>query len=373
MNSDIWANATPEAYNYAVWIGAAGWLASHFWNNWLHTGDDDYLQQYAYPFFKEVARFYEDYLVIDETGTAQIMPSQCPENKYVGCGYFPVGMCISSAMDVQIAYDALTFAFSSARHLQLDLEDAACWENLRNRLPQFRIGKDGRLLEWDTDDKLEIEEGHRHVSHLYGVYPSNLFTPEKRQPQFEAAYKSLEYRLSHSGGYTGWSSAWSACLFARFLRGDKVQENLHHLIVNQSCSSFLDLHPDFHPESRKMSKTPSDQPALFNESPEHLPMIFQIDGNMGATAAVLESLIQCRDGVVYLLPALGKELSHGKVCGVRVEVGHTFDFTFDEGTVTSCKVTLGHQGKIQIAGFAQDGGILTLEAEPNTKHILCGR
>lgn len=327
--------------------------------------------EYAYPFFKEVARFYEDYIVLDEDGVAQIMPSQSPENKYVGCGYFPVGMCISSAMDVQIAYDALTFAFKAARHLNVDKEDADHWEQLRDRLPDFRIGKDGRLLEWDTDDKQEIEKGHRHVSHLYGVYPTNLFTPEHRKPQFEAAYKSLEYRLAHSGGYTGWSSAWSACLYARFLRGDKVEENLHHLIVNQSFSTLLDLHPDFHPESRQMSKKPSDEPALFNKSPDRPPMIFQIDGNMGATSAVLESLVQYRDGIIYLLPALSKELSHGSVSGIRVEGGHVLDFSFKDGKITSCCITIGYEDKAKIAGFGKDGGVLTVEAEPNSKEVVC--
>lgn len=372
LSSDIWANATPESYNYAVWIGAAGWLAAHFWNNWLHTGDEAYLRDYAYPFFKEVARFYEDYIVIDETGTAQLMPSQSPENKYAGCGYFPVGMCISSAMDVQIAYDALTFASQAARHLQIDEEDAACWESLRDRLPPFRIGKDGRLLEWDTDDKQETEEGHRHVSHLYGVYPSNLFTPEKRVPQFKAAYQSLDYRLKHSGGHTGWSSAWSACLFARFLQGDKVMENLKRLIVQQSSSTLLDFHPDHSPASRKSSKKPSDTPSQFLAPVENPGMIFQIDGNMGATAAVIEALIQYRDGVVHLLPAVSGELSCGKVAGIRVQGGHIFAFRFKDGVVTDCTVTLGFAGEVRIAGFGPDGGVLTLHGEPGAKFTVCG-
>ena len=124
------------------------------------------------------------------------------------CGYFPVSMCISSAMDVQIAYETLTFAAEAAGELGVDAEQAAHWTYLRDHLPPFRIGRDGRLLEWDSDDKEEIEKGHRHLLHLYGVYPGSLFTKDKRREQFDAARKSLEYRLAHSGGYTG----WAACL-----------------------------------------------------------------------------------------------------------------------------------------------------------------
>lgn len=371
LNSDIWANVTAEAYNYAVWIAGAGWLAAHFWRSWQHTEDVDYLKEYAYPFFKEVAQFYEDYIVLDETGTAQLMPSQSPENKYEGCGYFPVSMCISSAMDVQIAYEALTFASEAARLLHVDEEDAVRWRNLRDHLPEFRIGKDGRLLEWDTDDKIEVEKGHRHVSHLYGVYPASLFTPEKRQPQFKAARRSLEYRLAHSGGYTGWSSAWSACLYARFLDGEKVLENLRHLMTKQSSSTLLDLHPDFYPASRDMVKKPKDEPLLFTAPAKDPPMIFQIDGNLGASAAVLEALVQCRDGVIFLLPAVPREWRHGKVAGVRVPGGHWLEFTFDEGVVTECSLILGPSGRALLAGFGEDGGVLEISGMPGARHGVC--
>lgn len=363
LSSDIWGNVTAESYNYAVWIAGAGWLAAHFWRSWEHTGDEQYLREYAYPFLREVALFYEDYIVIDEDGTAQLMPSQSPENKYEGCGYFPVSMCISSAMDVQIAYETLTYAVEAAEHLGLDAEEAARWKELRDRLPDFRIGKDGRLLEWDTDDKVEVEKGHRHVSHLYGVYPGNLFSPEKRKPQFEAAQKSLEYRLAHSGGYTGWSSAWSACLYARFENGEKVLQNLRHLITKQSSGTFLDLHPDFYPASRNMVKKPNDEPLLFTEPEKDPPMIFQIDGNMGATAAVLESLVQCRDGVIHLLPAVPREWKHGKIAGVRVPGGHRLEFAFDEGVVMECAVTLGASGVAVLAGFGENGADLRLSGK----------
>ncbi|MEG2020897.1 MAG: glycoside hydrolase N-terminal domain-containing protein [Oscillospiraceae bacterium] len=348
LNSDIWANVTSEAYNYAVWIASAGWLATHFYNNWLHTGDTTYLREYAYPFIKEAAQFYEDYIELDENGVAQLMPSQSPENKFQGCGYFPVSMCISSAMDVQIAYDTFTMACECAHTLCQDADEALLWQQLRDKLPQFKIGKDGRLLEWDSDDKIEIEKGHRHVSHLYGVYPSELFTPERRKEQFIAARKSLDYRLAHSGGHTGWSSAWSACLFARFLDCNKALASLTHLIANQSSQTLLDLHPDYYPKKADKEEKNLDQPLLFTQPDSNPPMIFQIDGNFGACAALLEMLIQKRNDIIYLLPAVSENLGSGTLCGVRVRGGHKISFSFENGKVTALECEMGFENKLQI-------------------------
>lgn len=344
LNSDLWCNATAESYNYSVWIGAAGWLAAHFWRSFEHTGDTAYLREYAYPFFKEVAQFYEDYIVTDENGTAQLMPSQSPENRYEGGGYFPVSMCISSAMDVQIAYDALDMAAKAAAILEADAEDAARWCKLRDSLPPFRIGKDGRLLEWDSDDKKEIEEGHRHVSHLYGVYPAALFTPERRTQQFAAARKSLDYRLAHSGGHTGWSSAWSACLFARFLDAEAFAGCMRHLIANQSSASLLDLHPDYYPAKRTKAQA-KDEPLLFSEPERDPPMIFQIDGNLGGSAAVLEALVQTRDGEIHLLPAIPTAWKKGRLRGVRVPGGHVLTIEFENGKLTALTCRMGFAGQ----------------------------
>lgn len=367
LNSDIWANVTPEAYNYSVWISGAGWLASHFYKSFKHTGDIKYLKEYAYPFFKEIAQFYEDYIEFDQDNIAQLMPSQSPENRYAGTGYFPVSMCISAAMDVQVAYDALGFAIKSARLLNIDLERADRWEKIRDSLPEFKIGSDGRLLEWDSENKIEVEKGHRHVSHLYGVYPSSLFTPEKRVKQFNAAKKSLQYRLANNSGYTGWSSAWSACLHARFLDSENVMANLKHLITKQSSATLLDLHPDFYPVEKKGK--PSDQPLLFTPPQADPPMIFQIDGNLGAAAAVIEALVQLRDGIIYLLAAAAK-WKNGKVKRLRVEGGHILNFVFENGKLSQLSVTLGFTGKAIFANLAEDNGDLIVKGEPNSFHVI---
>lgn len=369
LNSDIWRNVTPESYNYAVWISGAGWLTLHFWNHFLHTGDLGYLAEYAFPFFEEVARFYVDYVEFDAMGIAQLMPSQSPENRYEGCGYFPVSMCISSAMDVQVAHMSLYIAIQSAKLLKLPSERYASWQRIFDHLPPFRIGSDGRLLEWDSEDKVELEKGHRHFSHLFGAYPAELFTPEWNVPQFQAAQKSLEYRLAHNGGHTGWSRAWSACLFARFLNAPMVEDCFNTLIGDLSSTSLLDLHPDYHPQGGRQTK-PKDDPLLFSRPQEHPPMIFQIDGNLGGTAAFIEALLQCRDGCLYLLPATPGSWKKGTIGPLRIKGGHMVSFSFEDGRITHLEITLGFAKQLVVIGMGEQGNDLLLEGIAGTRYTI---
>lgn len=351
LNSDIWGNCTAEAYNYSVWVGAAGWLCRHFMDYYDYTQDRNMLATEIYPFVREVVAFYEDYFTFAPDGTVQIQPSQSPENKFAGGGYFPVSICTNAAMDVQIAYETLESAMQCARILETDAEDAARWEALLLHFPPFAIGDDGRLLEWDTQDKKELELGHRHVSHLYGVYPAQLFGPSKRVAQFAAARKSLEYRLQHSGAHTGWSCAWAACLFARFLDGDAVQENLHNLICNLSSVSLLDLHPNYYPATETENR--ADTPALFTQPEKNPPMIFQIDGNLGAAAAVCEALVQVREGEIHLLCAKAPLWRQGYVRGMVLTGGHKISFAWQENTLTQLVLVLGAQGRAVFAPLGQ--------------------
>lgn len=345
LNSDLWRRITPEAYNYAVWTGAAGWLMLHFWQQYLYTGDKEYLRDYAYPFFKEVALFYEDYIEFDENGTAQIMPSQSPENRFAGGGYFPVTICKSSAMDVQICFKALSIACESARILGLDSDCVEKWKQIVDNLPPFAIGSDGRLLEWDNDSRVEIEPGHRHFSHLYGVYPAAIFTPGSNRAQFDASRASLDYRFAHDGGYTGWSCAWGACLCARFRDTEGVDLRFRNLVGNLSSTTMLDLHPDFHPGKKKRG----DDPDLFEESAAHPPMIFQIDGNLGGTAAFLEALMQYVDDELVLLPACPEAWENGKLENIRIPGGHRISFEFRNHAIRRLRVVVGYSGRLSVS------------------------
>jgi len=315
----MWGKSTPESFGWAAWIGAAPWLARCFWDHYTYSGDKDFLRDRGYKFFKQVALFYEDYLIEDENGILQVIPSQSPENAFKEAGgLLPVSIGVSSAMDVQLAFDALGYAIQSAEILDIDHDLAFKWKTMRTKLPGFRIGTDGRLLEWDRE-LTESELGHRHLSHLYGVFPSELFTPETRVEQYDAARKSLEFRLAHGGGHTGWSRAWTACLMSRFNDADGFYEHFIALIKDFATVSLLDLHP---------------------------PRIFQIDGNLGAVMALTEAVISCVDNKVYLLRSLPAEWPSGSLSGIKIPGGHTVSVKWKEGRLLELQVTIGYAGSV---------------------------
>jgi alpha-L-fucosidase 2 len=335
IQTDAWGASTPESFGWACWVGAAPWLAQNFWNRYIYSGDIEYLRTRGYRYFKAVAEFFEDYLVEDESGILQVMPSQSPENTFQeasGHINLPVGICSSSAMDVQLIYDALTYAIDAAKLLEIDAEPSAKWESMRSRLPGFGIGSDGRLLEWGEEvTEREDEMGHRHLSHLYGVFPSSLFTSENRAEQYEAARKSLEFRISHGGGYVGWSRAWIACLQARFGNADGFHENLTALIRDFSTFTLLDSHIECHP-----------------------PKILLVDGNLGAVQAVIEAVISYTDGKVHLLRSLPNEWKSGSLKGIKVPGGHLVDVCWRNGKAASLKVVMGFAGSVAIRVNGED-------------------
>ena len=280
IQTDVWGRMTPESRGWAVWVGGAAWMASHFARHWRYTRDKDFLRNRAYPFCKEVAAFYRDYLV-KRDGTYHIAPSQSPENRFEGTGDFPVSIGIDSAMDVEFVMDTLRSCLEMSRELGIDEDLRTEWQEILAHLPPLTEDSRGRLNEFDRE-RVEVEPGHRHLSHLYGLYPGELF-PEG-DPLRKACERSLDSRLSHGGGHTGWSRAWVACLMARLGRAESCWEHLTALICDFATETLLDLHP---------------------------PRIFQIDGNMGGTAAVCEMLLSCEGDTIKLLGALPDAWSSG--------------------------------------------------------------
>jgi alpha-L-fucosidase 2 len=350
--SDAWGRPTPEAYGWAVWVGAAPWMAQHIWRHYEFSGDLDFLEHRAYPFFKNVAAFFEDYLVRDSDGVLQVMPSQSPENRFTGTGSWPVSLGISSAMDIQLIHDTLSYAVRAATLLGKDKSLVEIWEEMLRNLPAFSIGSDGRLLEWDSE-RNEVEPGHRHLSHLYGLYPSDLFNPIDRPEHFDASVRSLEYRLMHGGGHTGWSRAWVACLYARIGDGKEVWTHLCSILKDFTTASLLDIHP---------------------------PCIFQIDGNLGAVEAILQSLVQSWGGKTHLLRALPPAWERGRLERVKVPGGHTLTLSWSECRLETVEIELGYCGRIVLSGLegkfkmptnaAESGGDVILSGLPGTRIVL---
>jgi alpha-L-fucosidase 2 len=358
IQSDPWGRSTPESFGWAVWIGAAAWLAQHMWWHYEYGLDLEFLRQRAYPFIKEVAAFYESYLIEDDEGTLQVVPSQSPENRIVGGGDFPVTLCVSAAMDVQLVQEVLEHAAKGAELLGVDAEKREQWRKMLAKLPPLKVGKHGQLQEWNEDFE-EVEPGHRHYSHLYGLYPGDLIDVERTPALWDAARTSLERRLAHEGGHTGWSRSWTACFFARLGEGEKAWEHLVHLILDFATDSLLDLHP---------------------------PRIFQIDGNFGGTAAVLEMLLQSYREELHFLPALPAAWPQGRCRGLRARGGYAVDLHWEEeglsraeivpATDRSCTI-LQAAGKFTVAdetgaeiACREEGHRLCFEVEAGQTYVV---
>jgi len=326
IQTDAWGRVTPESKGWAVWIGNAPWLGMHMFMHWRHTKDLDFLRDRCYPYLKECAAFFEDYL-IEHGDELWVVPSQSPENRFEGTGDWPVSIGVNSAMDIELITDLLNSAIESASVLGVDADKITLWSTMLSKLPELGIDSIGRLNEWDTE-RVEVEPGHRHLSHIYGVYPSQLFEPGSRE--WVAAERSMDERLSHGGGHTGWSRSWVACLMARFGRAEEAWHHFMELIGEFATTSLLDLHP---------------------------PRIFQIDGNMGGTACVCEMLMQSRRGELRLLPALPKAWPKGRVENFYAQDGVKVIFEWEDGKLTYFALTAAEDQELKVVSGGREWNV----------------
>lgn len=341
-NTDIWRiSGVVDGAFWGMWPMGGVWLSQHLWERYLYSGDLVFLES-VYPILKSACEFYQDFLIEEPTHKWLVVsPSNSPENAPAG----RPSICAGATMDNQLLFDLFTHTIKAAKLLKKDQAFAADMQKLLDRLPPMQIGQHGQLQEW-MEDLDSPDDKHRHVSHLYGLHPSNQISPYRTPQLFDAARTTLIHRGDVS---TGWSMGWKVNFWARLLDGNHAMKLIRDQLTlvdpvrsrsGGTYPNFLDAHPPF-----------------------------QIDGNFGCTAGIAEMLLQSHDGAIHFLPALPDEWKNGEITGIRTPGGFEIAFAWENAQITRIEIksTLGGNCRIRVpnAVALSDGNLLISAAGEN--------
>ena len=340
--TNVWGYTAPgEQASWGMHLGAGGWLCEHLWDHYTFTMDRKYLER-VYPIMLKASQFYLDWLVKDpKTGKLVSGPAASPENAF----FAPDGSVCQISMGPSHDQEVICELFTNMLKASAILKDTnPLLEKIRNALQNLAmplIGPDGRLMEW-AQEYPEQGPGHRHMSHLYGLYPASIYTLIGTPELAKAVRKSLEFRLANGGGGTGWSRAWLISLFARLDDGDQAYKHLTTLISGSTLSNLFDSCPPF-----------------------------QIDGNFGATAGISEMLLQSQNGYIELLPALPSVWKNGEVKGLVARGGFVMDIKWENNLLVSAKIYSRNGGACSVRYKEKSFAISDLKA--GKEYILDGK
>ena len=324
-NTDIWRiSGVVDGAFWGMWPMGGAWLSQHLWKKYLYNGDMEYLES-VYPVLKSACLFYQDFLVEEPTHKWLVTnPSISPENAPAG----RPSVCAGPTVDNQILFDLYRRTIQAAKLLNKDKDLISDFQKTLDRLPPMQIGQYGQIQEW-MEDLDSPDDKHRHISHLYGLYPSNQISPYSSPKLFEAARTTLKHRGDVS---TGWSMGWKVNFWARMLDGNhayKLIEDQLSLVSTENNSG----------------ESGGTYPNLLDAHPP-----FQIDGNFGCAVGIAEMLMQSHDGAIHFLPALPDEWQNGEITGLRTPGGFEVGFQWEEGEVQTIelKSKLGGNCRIRV-------------------------